>query len=163
MCYNRNNEGQRRSKSKKKVSNMGISDKIEAFIIELMKCDDNAAEFRRNELADIFSCVPSQINYVISTRFGPERGYLVESRRGGGGYIRIRRTDSCAEIVEGIKDSCDEKTARAIIDHHKNQNMISEQSARIALTAVSDRALSGAGSQKNKVRADVLKNIVAAI
>lgn len=142
---------------------MGISDKIEAFIIELMKGEDNAAEFGRNELADIFSCVPSQINYVISTRFGPEKGYSVESRRGGGGYIRIRRTDGGGDVIAGIKDTCDEKTARAVIAYLKSQNMITEQSARIASAAVSDRTLSGAGVYKNNVRADVLKNIVAAI
>ncbi|MBQ7985636.1 MAG: CtsR family transcriptional regulator, partial [Clostridia bacterium] len=64
---------------------MGISDRIESFIIELMKDEAEYAEFGRNELAQIFGCVPSQINYVISTRFNPEKGYTVESQRGGGG------------------------------------------------------------------------------
>ena len=65
---------------------MALSDKIESFIIELLKDEDaNWLEIGRNELAGIFNCVPSQINYVISTRFSPEKGYYVESRRGGGG------------------------------------------------------------------------------
>ena len=63
---------------------MGISDKIEAFILELMKQEqEDWLKIQRNELAQIFGCVPSQINYVISTRFNPERGYMVESKRGG--------------------------------------------------------------------------------
>ena len=71
---------------------MGMSDKIDAFINELLKDDtDEWLELKRNELASIFGCVPSQINYVISTRFNPEHGYIVVSRRGGGGYLRIKQ------------------------------------------------------------------------
>lgn len=71
---------------------MGISDKIEAFILELMKQEEeNILKIQRNELAQIFGCVPSQINYVISTRFNPEHGYVVTSRRGGGGCVVIRK------------------------------------------------------------------------
>ena len=71
---------------------MGLSDKIEAFITELLKEDSSEwLELRRNELASIFGCAPSQINYVISTRFSPEHGYIVESRRGGGGYLKIKQ------------------------------------------------------------------------
>ena len=62
---------------------MRISDEIEAFIKELLEADENI-EIQRNELAEHFNCVPSQINYVISTRFNPAQGYYVESRRGGG-------------------------------------------------------------------------------
>ncbi len=62
---------------------MRISDEIEEFIKELLRADENI-EIQRNELAEHFNCVPSQINYVISTRFGPSQGYYVESRRGGG-------------------------------------------------------------------------------
>ena len=78
---------------------MGISDKIEAFILELMKQEeDEYLKIQRNELAEVFGCVPSQINYVISTRFSPERGYVVLSRRGGGGCVMIRRADSNSDI-----------------------------------------------------------------
>ena len=69
---------------------MKISDNIENFIRELFGAE-NSIELRRNELASYFNCVPSQINYVIQTRFTTERGYIVESRRGGGGHIRITR------------------------------------------------------------------------
>ena len=71
---------------------MGISDLIASFLQEsLEETDGGVLEVQRNDLAQRFNCVPSQINYVMSTRFSPERGYIVESRRGGNGYIRITR------------------------------------------------------------------------
>ena len=70
---------------------MGMSDRIESFILELLKDSDDWLEIGRNELASVFNCVPSQINYVISTRFNSDKGYIVESRRGGGGYLKIKR------------------------------------------------------------------------
>ncbi len=94
---------------------MGKSDKIEAFILELIKREeDEWTKIQRNELAQIFNCVPSQINYVIQTRFNPERGYMVETRRGGGGYVLIRRSNSqgvagdtltqsqCIDLLNGL-------------------------------------------------------------
>ena len=72
---------------------MRLSELIEAYIKELMEDNDDFVEFGRNELAEHFNCVPSQINYVIQTRFSPERGYYVESRRGGGGNIKIKRIE----------------------------------------------------------------------
>ena len=70
---------------------MRISDEITAYILHMLEnADDGEAELRRNELAEELGCVPSQINYVLTSRFTPEQGYVVESRRGGGGYIRIR-------------------------------------------------------------------------
>ena len=72
---------------------MRLSELIEAYIKELMEDSDDFVEFGRNELAENFNCVPLQINYVIQTRFSPERGYYVESRRGGGGNIKIKRIE----------------------------------------------------------------------
>ncbi|MDR2665806.1 MAG: CtsR family transcriptional regulator, partial [Oscillospiraceae bacterium] len=74
-----------------------MSDAIAGFINDMLTGADGSAELQRAELANRFNCVPSQINYVISTRFSPERGYIVESRRGGGGYIRIRRVSMAPE------------------------------------------------------------------
>ena len=70
---------------------MGITDMIASFIHDALEEADGVLELQRSDLAQRFNCVPSQINYVMSTRFSPERGYIVESRRGGGGYIRISR------------------------------------------------------------------------
>lgn len=139
---------------------MGISDRIEAFIIELMKDEEDFAEFGRNELADIFGCVPSQINYVISTRFSPEKGYTVESRRGGGGYIKIQRVNysDVNDAVARIGKACDFDSAKALINYLYNQNKLSEQSARMLLGAVSDNAITVANPNRDILRANILKN-----
>ncbi len=144
---------------------MGISDKIEAFIIELMKGDADYAEFGRNELADVFGCVPSQINYVISTRFSPQRGYSVESRRGGGGYIKIRRIDigDRHSLIANIGESCDMGTARAIIEYLNESGRLNAQAAKMLLAAVSDRSLRLQNPLKDRIRAEILKNAIAEI
>ena len=139
---------------------MGMSDKIEAFIMELLKDDADFAEFGRNELADIFGCVPSQINYVISTRFSPERGYSVESRRGGGGYIKIQRIASsgAGDIIGRIGKSCDFESAKAIVNYLYKQKEISQQAAKMLLGAVSDNAICIPNPTKDIIRANILKN-----
>lgn len=137
---------------------MGLSDRIEAFINELMRDEENYAEFGRNELADIFGCVPSQINYVISTRFNQQKGYLVESRRGGGGYIRISRVDIC-NPNEKIGSDCDYKTAQEVVNQLFVNNKISGETAKAILAAVSDKSLEKA-DKKKELRADILKNII---
>lgn len=136
---------------------MGLSDRIEAFICELLREDSNFAEFGRNELAGIFGCVPSQINYVIATRFNEENGYSVESRRGGGGYIRISRIDG---INIEIGRNCDFKTAEQLVKRLLGTHRISEQTARAILAAVSDRVLEDI-PQKDELRARILKNMLA--
>ncbi len=134
-----------------------MSDRIEAFINELMRDEDSFAEFGRNELADIFGCVPSQINYVISTRFNPQKGYSVESRRGGGGYIRISRINM--GDAEKIGDKCDFKTAQTIVNQLFARHKIAEQTARAILNAVSDKTL-GDTDKKEELRARILKSII---
>ena len=135
---------------------MGLSDRIEAFICELLRDDNDFAEFGRNELAGIFGCVPSQINYVISTRFNEKNGYSVESRRGGGGYIRISRiTDKNEEIGK----SCSYEAAELLVKRLLAMHRISAQTARAALAAVSDKSLEGV-KEKDEIRAKILKNII---
>ncbi len=146
---------------------MGISDRIEAFINELMKEDnDEWTELRRNELASIFNCVPSQINYVISTRFSPERGYAVESRRGGGGYLRIRRIPHDADkqmIIQAIGSSIDFSNAKACILNLQKLNIIDDLTAHIMAAATSDNSLTVPQPHKDSLRASILKNMIAAI
>lgn len=139
---------------------MGISDKIEAFIMELMK--EDYAEFGRNELADIFGCVPSQINYVISTRFNPEKGYSVESRRGGGGYIKIRRISlgGVGEVIDSIGDSCDFPKARSVIEYLYERGLIEKQAAKVLLSVVSDRSIPINQPVRDRLRANILKNAI---
>lgn len=136
---------------------MGISDRIEAFICELMKEDDGWVELGRNELAGIFNCVPSQINYVMRTRFTPERGYLTESRRGGGGYIKIRRLSVDAHgVIDGVPDAIDTDEANEIIKLAQSGGLLDGKTAAIAQAGVCEETLS------DKQRSAVLKAMLTA-
>ncbi len=145
---------------------MKISDSIESFIMELLTARESV-ELKRNELAQYFNCVPSQINYVISTRFTTERGYTVESRRGGGGYVKISRVDlSGRNIIEHtlntIGSSVDIMTVEAIVNSLYINEVIGAGEAKIIMTACSSGALSAIsdGTLRNKVRADIFKNLL---
>lgn len=147
---------------------MGISDRIEAFIDELLKdTSDDWLELGRNELASLFGCAPSQINYVISTRFGPENGYSVESRRGGGGYLRIRQIKYedgiIMRTIKSIGDSIDEKTARACISGLVRQGAADERVAAVMQSGVSDSAIAVPAPMRDEVRAGILKSMLAAL
>ncbi len=147
---------------------MGMSDRIEAFIMELLKDEspDEWLELKRNELASVFGCVPSQINYVISTRFNPERGYAVESRRGGGGYLRIRRVSeqsgAAARVMGEIGESLDYPAAEAYVSYLTRNGAADERTAKLMLAAVSDSSLA-AEPQKDKLRAKIFKNMLKTI
>lgn len=142
---------------------MGVTDRIEAFINELMRQQDSGEEWLeigRNELASIFGCVPSQINYVISTRFSPEKGYAVQSRRGGGGCIRIRRVQSgdVQEVIDRIGTAADEQTARAVVEYLYERGDISKKSSEIILAATCDASIPVQNPHRNVIRASILKN-----
>lgn len=145
---------------------MGISDLIAGFIDEMLKEEDGTAELQRAEIANRFNCVPSQINYVLSTRFSPERGYIVESRRGGGGYIRIQRVrvdpkQLTMHTVNAIGDRLDLNTAAALVSNALQGGAISEESARMMLAAVSDAALRPADRfTREFLRASILKQML---
>ena len=148
----------------------GMSDRIESFIMELLKeeAPDKWLELRRNELASVFGCVPSQINYVISTRFNTDHGYIVESRRGGGGYLRIKRIDSGNEnpvytVIKSVSSSIDYPSAKRHIEGLFRKNAVDEKTAKAILGAVSDTALVIAQPQKDILRANILKNALAAL
>ena len=115
---------------------MGISDLIASFLQEsLEETDGGVLEVQRNDLAQRFNCVPSQINYVMSTRFSPERGYIVESRRGGNGYIRITRVrvdrqTLLMHVINSIGDRLDAASARAIAQNLVQSEAISRTETR---------------------------------
>ena len=144
---------------------MGIIDVIAGFINETLR-EDGTAELQRSELANRFNCVPSQINYVISTRFSPERGYIVESRRGGGGYIRIRRVrmdpkQLVMHTVNAIGDAVDANTATALLSNLLAGGAVSEQEARLMLAATGGAALRPVEPvQRDTVRAAILKQML---
>lgn len=145
---------------------MGISDNVAAYILNMINEADGTAEIQRNELAGILGCVPSQINYVITSRFTPEQGYIVESRRGGGGYIRITRrvispSDMIMHIVNSIGDSIDGGSTRVIIKNLVESNILSFQEARLISAATSDKALIGAPkANRDEIRASIFKNML---
>lgn len=145
---------------------MKISDIIADFINENLN-QENEVVLQRGELALMFNCAPSQINYVISTRFSPEMGYLVESRRGGGGFIRITRANLAATVimhaVNSIGDSIDLQTASAIIENIASCGAISDDIAIILCAAISSQALAGIPqTARPQLRAGILKSTLAA-
>ena len=151
-------KGQRKSKSntndgRNGSDKMGITDKIEAFILELMKQEnDEWLTIQRNELADIFGCVPSQINYVISTRFSPERGYTVISRRGGGGCVKIKHTEPSGGVTE--TEAVNE------IKRMVSGGIINEREAALMKAAVTDEVLRTA-ENSGTLRTSILNDMKA--
>lgn len=146
---------------------MGISDLIAGFLQECLdETGDGVLEIQRGELAQRFNCVPSQINYVMSTRFSPERGYIVESRRGGNGYIRITRVRVDREtllmhVINSLGDRVDLPSARAILGNLAEAGALTEDLARTLLAAVGDKALGAVPRDlRDQVRADILKNVL---
>ena len=146
---------------------MGMSDKIESFITELLKDEENEwLELKRNELASFFNCVPSQINYVIATRFSPERGFAVESRRGGGGYVRIRRIaceNPVFETLSMIGTSLTYQDARTHLARLIQHNALTEREAQIMLGALNDNSILIPQPDKDKLRAIIMKNMLTAV
>ncbi|MBQ1977572.1 MAG: CtsR family transcriptional regulator [Ruminococcus sp.] len=147
---------------------MRLSDMLTQYIMELIESEGNA-EIKRNELADRFGCVPSQINYVLTSRFTPEQGYMIESRRGGGGYIRITRVVSdksgaLMHVINSIGAELDNITSRIMINNLTSSSIISSEAAALMLTAGADRTLSGVPVQcRDAVRASIYKNMLLAL
>ena len=142
-----------------------ISDIIEQFILKSLG-DDGVVEISRNDLASFFSCVPSQINYVLETRFTMDRGFIKESRRGGGGYIRISKVPINEDtyvnslIMESIGDELTEKRANQILDKLEDEQILSKRERLIVSAGLSDVALQKPFSFKDKLRANIFKNIL---
>ncbi len=125
---------------------MKITDLIACFIREALEKMDGVAELSRSEMAKQFHCSPSQINYVIATRFSPERGYLVESRRGGGGYIRLMQVSNdcdamATHVLGSIGNSIDPLSVRAIVANLEATGVLTMEQARMIETAISEAAL----------------------
>lgn len=145
-----------------------LSDSIEQFIKELMS-EDAHIELRRNELAQHFGCAPSQINYVLATRFSVDHGYIIESRRGGGGYVRIVRMQNRGEknlletLLERVGTSIDEDTANAIISNLFERKMITRNEAMLLKAGVSRNALALPISAKDVLRAAVFRNMLVQV
>lgn len=150
---------------------MRLSDSIETFIKTLLAEDEPEVELKRNELAEYFGCAPSQINYVLATRFSPDHGYLIESRRGGGGYIRIVRiVQSGAQqlmylINERIGDAIGEEEASRLVQQLTEQKLVTAQEAALMRAAMSAQALAIPipDSMKDAQRARIFKAMLTSI
>ena len=148
---------------------MRMSDLVAQYITQMLDEQNGSAEIQRNELAGNLGCVPSQINYVITSRFTPEQGYIVESRRGGGGYIRISRVKmdrgtAMMHIINSVGSTLDKATAEAMLNNMLQRDMIELQSAKIIAAALSDRTLLQVEQDKrDTVRADLFKNMLLTI
>lgn len=150
---------------------MRLSDSIEQFIKTMLTQDEYDVELKRNELAEYFGCAPSQINYVLSTRFTPDHGYIIESRRGGGGCIRIfrMRQDTSAQLSymrnQRIGDSIDALTASHLIQQLQERKAVTSGEAALMNAAVSDQALSLpiTAEMKDALRAKILKRMLTEV
>ena len=150
---------------------MRLSDAIEQFIKELLNEESTEVELKRNELAEYFGCAPSQINYVLATRFSPDHGYLTESRRGGGGYIRIVRVVQTGSqrlmylVNDRIGDSLGEEECARLISQLKEQKIVTADEAALMASAVSARALAVPvpDALKNAMRARMMKSMLMTV
>ena len=150
---------------------MRLSDSIEQFIKELLNQESTEVELKRNELAEYFGCAPSQINYVLATRFSPDHGYLTESRRGGGGYIRIVRVVQSGSqrlmylVNDRIGDSIGEEECLRLISQLKEQRIVTADESALMASAVSTRALSVPvpDALKDAMRAKMMKSMLMTI
>ena len=145
---------------------MGISGMIAEFMRGELEDADGVLELQRNDLAQRFHCVPSQINYVMSTRFSPEHGYIVESRRGGGGYsritrVRVDRPTLLMHFINSIGPEIDTQSALAIVRNLYETEAISQETARLLQIVLSDTALrSVPRSTRDVLRADLMRQVL---
>ena len=146
-----------------------LSDVIEDFIKALLQESEGTLELQRNELADYFDCAPSQINYVLATRFSIDRGYYIESRRGGGGFIRIVKLDIEPGdyihylITERIGDRISQQEAETIVTNILERGIINDREASIMKAALSDKVITIPSTLKENIRANILKAMLLSI
>ncbi|MDO7908384.1 CtsR family transcriptional regulator [Paenibacillus sp. JX-17] len=147
-----------------------ISDVIEQYLKSILQeSAEGMVEIQRNDLADRFSCVPSQINYVISTRFTLEKGYLVESKRGGGGYIRIQRIELPAQHVlhthlhQSIGQAISQSAGEGLIYQLEEAKFLNPREAALMRAAISRECLAIKLPYRDQLRARLLKAMLISL
>ncbi|NMA89811.1 MAG: CtsR family transcriptional regulator [Amphibacillus sp.] len=147
-----------------------ISDVIEAHLKQIIDQNKHkVVEIKRSEIAEQFSCVPSQINYVINTRFTPEKGYHVESKRGGGGYIRIQRmvvnskNRLIDELIELVTPTVEQRVAIAVIERLYEQEYISVREANLMIRAIDREVLALNLPLRDELRSRILVAMLRAL
>ena len=145
-----------------------ISDVIEQFILEQID-EFGEINLSRNELANFFKCAPSQINYVLSTRFTSPKGFIIESHRGGGGYIKLIKVDLNKDdyieslITSTIQDEISYNEANQLLDGLIDRGLVTDSEYSIIMTAINNKSLSNPLKMENKLRANILRNILVNI
>lgn len=145
-----------------------MSDIIEAYLKHALS-DQEQVEIRRSEIANRFDCVPSQINYVIKTRFTVQQGYVVESKRGGGGYIRISKvklldeSDMIGEMIKIIGDTINENNAVSIVEKLFKEEVVTRREAKLMLVAMEQTLYTGDKTVDKLLRANILKTMLNAL
>ncbi|WP_093989378.1 CtsR family transcriptional regulator [Massiliimalia timonensis] len=140
-----------------------MTDLIAAQINEMLRQSGGTVKIQRNELAGKIGCVPSQINYVITNRYTLENGYLVESRRGGGGFIQIVKLDydnkeTIFHLINSIGSEIDETSARVILENLTSDKILTTGQYKLILAAMSDQNFKGLSDPaKRTIRANLMK------
>ncbi len=143
-----------------------LSDQIEKYLRRLLKNYEGSVEIKRNQLANDFNCAPSQINYVLDTRFSVERGYVVESQRGGGGYIRIIKikisseAETLKKIISRINGPLSQREATGIIERLYDNNVIEEREKYLMDVAVNRRVIGVDLPYRDFIRGRLLKSML---
>jgi len=146
------------------MNNRTISDIIEEFIMSSLE-EDKFIELSRNDLAKFFSCVPSQINYVLNTRFTVNRGFMVESQRGGGGYIKVVRVqDNNSNFLKNALEICAKPLSvvegNQLLEHMKNKQLITEREMELLKSTISAKSLNNPINIDNKLRANIMQQVI---
>ncbi len=149
---------------------MLISDQIARLIETLIEESGGTIDLKRNDMAEQLGCAPSQINYVITSRFTPERGYIIESRRGGGGYIRIVRkalhkNEYLAELLDLIGDRLDEGACLELLRRLSLAECITKRELHVIGALLSPAAFSSLQTREMKetVRADMARRLLLSL
>lgn len=149
---------------------MKMSDIITAHILNMLEQSEyDTAEIQRNEFASLIGCVPSQINYVLASRFTPEHGFVIESRRGGGGYIRISRvrldkSSALMHIINSVGNDLDASSSRILIENSRQAELISNEAAELMQAAISNTVLRQIPPPfRDSFRAAIIKQMLLAL
>lgn len=146
-----------------------LSDDIEEYLKRQLDAAGKMLETSRRELAELFDCVPSQINYVLTTRFNPARGYLIETRRGGGGYLRITRIDaeSASRLINRIRQAIDDHIAQGDAENYilwlLEEGYISDREAAVMRAAIQRETIAIELPVRDYMRANILKAMSLAL
>ncbi len=144
-----------------------LTEQIAEIIERMLKESGGELEIQRNKLANSVGCVPSQINYVITSRFNTNRGYIVESKRGGGGYVKITKVsfDNSASMLmhclAAVGESIDAESAKALLISLYDAEIITEKELKLIYSVINNKALSSCdANSRDTLRADILKSVI---